>query len=139
MGKRTWVDSDFWSDTGDLTDDEKVVYLYLLTNQQRSIAGYYKLNIRYMAFDLGVTEARLMKTLTRDQKYWKYDAETSQVLIPKFTRYNIVKSKQQIAAMNAELAKLKPSPLHKMFIDSFVEVNGIGSEALIDDKLKYSL
>ena len=139
MSKRTWIDSDIWSDTEDLTDDEKIAYLYLLTNDQRNIAGYYKLNIRHMAFDLGVTESRLLKTLTREQKYWKYDIETSQVLIPKFTRYNIVKSKQQIAAMNAELTKLKVCPLHKVFLESWIEINGIGSEDLIDEKIKYFL
>ena len=139
MGKRTWIDSDIWCDTEDLSDDEKIIYLYLLTNDQRNIAGYYKLNIRHMAFDLGITEARLMKTLVREQKYWIYDKETSQVLIPKFTKYNIVKSKQQIAAMNAELSKLKPCPLHRIFLESFVEVNGTGAETLIDEKIKYSL
>lgn len=136
MGKRTWIDSDLWSDTDDLTDIEKLLYLYLLTCEQRNIAGYYKVNLGYMSLDFGVTEARLEKMLQREQKYWVYDPETRQILIPKFTRYNMVKSKQQFAKMNAELDKLKPCKLHKMFIEAFVEVNGIGADELIDDKFK---
>ena len=138
MGRRTWIDSDIWSDTDDLTDDERLLYLYLLTNEQRNIAGYYKLNLKYVAIDFGMTEAKIEMMLARKQKYWSYDQETKQVLIPKFTRYNIVRSKQQLSAMNAELNKLKPCPLHKEFIRSFTEVNGIGAEELIDDRFKRS-
>ena len=136
MGKRTWIDSDIWSDTDDLSELEKLLYLYLLTCEQRNIAGYYKVNLGYMSLDFGVTEIRLEKMLQRDQKYWVYDPETKQVLIPKFTRYNVIKSKQQYAKLNAELNKLKPCKLHRIFLESFVEVNGMGADDLIDDKFK---
>lgn len=139
MGKRTWIDSDIWSDTDDLTDDERLLYLYLLTNEQRNIAGYYKINLKYVAIDFGMTESKIEMMLMRKQKYWSYDHETKQVLIPKFTRYNIVRSKQQIAAMNAELAKLKPCPLHEEFVKAFCDVNGIGAEELIYDKFRRSI
>ena len=136
MGKRTWIDSDIWTDTDGLTNQEKVIYLWLLTNGQRNIAGYFKVNLRFMAFELHISEPRLEKALMKDQKYWIYDPETSQVLIPKFTRYNMVKSKPQYAKLNAELKALKPCRLHKMFLDAFVEVNGIRADELIDSKFK---
>lgn len=133
---RTWIDSDIWTDTDDLDNEGKLLYLFLLTNEQRNIAGYYKVNLRHMAFDLGMTEGKLEKMLTRNPKYWMYDKDTKQVLIPKFTRYNIVKSKQQYAKLNADLDKLKPCRLHKLFLEAFVEVNGIGADELIDEKFK---
>ena len=136
MGKRTWIDSDIWSDTDGLNNQEQVVYLWLLTNSQRNIAGYYHINLRYMALDLHASEARLEKILCKEQKYWVYDKDTKQVLIPKFTRYNIVKSRQQITALNAELNKLKPCKLHSLFIKAFEEVNGIGAGELIDPKFR---
>ena len=124
MGKRTWIDSDIWNDTEGLNNQEQVVYLWLLTNSQRNIAGYYKVNLRYMALDLHASESRLEKMLLREQKYWVYDRATGQVLIPKFTRYN------------AELNKLKPCPLHRKFLESFEEVNGVGSLEMIDPRFK---
>lgn len=136
MGKRTWIDSDIWSDTEDLNQTEKVFYLYLLTNSQRNIAGYYKINIRYTAFDLQMTPKEVLGLLTKDTKYWEYDLMSSQVLIPKFTRYNIVKSKQQICKLNAELATLKPCGLHKRFIEAFEEVNGLGATNLLEEKFR---
>lgn len=136
MGKRTWIDSDIWDDTEDLDTNSRHFYLYLLTNARRNIAGYYEVNVRHFASDLGITEAKVDRLLAKDQKYWLYDRDTKQVLIPKFTRYNIVKSGQQIKALNAELRKLKPCPLHKKFLESFEVVNGAGSLELIDRKFR---
>ena len=136
MGKRTWIDSDIWSDTDDLDKEGKLFYLYLLTNSQRNIAGYFKVNLNYMALDLNATKADVEKLLMTKTKYWVYDSETKQVLIPKFTRSNVVKSRQQIAKMNSELSTLKPCRLHEIFLYAFEEVNGIGAAELIDPKFR---
>ena len=132
MGKRTWIDSDIWSDTEGLSNTELMFYVYLLTNSQRNIAGYYTVNLKHMAVDLNMSQSRIEKLLNKEQKYWKYDSETKQVLIPKFTRYNTVKSKSQITAMNSELNRLHQCPLHKEFIKAFEDCNGIGATELID-------
>lgn len=136
MGKRTWIDSDIWSDTDDLNSEEKMFYLYLLTNEQRNIAGYYRLNTRYVCVDTGWSKGQIDRLLNKKQKYWMYDRETGQVLIPKFTRYNIVKSRQQFSALNAELNKLKVCPLHKAFLEGFADVNGVGAIEMIDQKFR---
>ena len=136
MGKRTWIDSELWSDTDDLNSDEKLFYLYLLTNDQRNIAGYYRIHTRYVSVDMGWSKTQIERMLNKKQKYWMYDKTTGQVLIPKFTRYNIVRSKQQFTALNAELNKLKPCPLHKEFLKGFEEVNGLGSTQMIDAKFR---
>lgn len=136
MGKRTWIDSDIWGDTDDLNSEEKLFYLYLLTNDQRNIAGYYRINPKYICVDMGWSKGQIERMLTKKQKYWMYDKATGQVLIPKFTRYNIVRSKQQFSALNAELNKLKPCPLHSAFLDGFAEVNGIGSLEMIDSRFR---
>lgn len=136
MGKRTWIDSDLWSDTDDLNSEEKLFYLYLLTNDQRNIAGYYRINKKYICVDTSWTKLQVERLLNKKQKYWLYDKATEQVLIPKFTRYNIVKSKQQFSALNAELNKLKPCPLHKAFLEGFADVNGVGSLEMIDEKFR---
>ena len=136
MGKRTWIDSDIWTDTEGLNNAEQVLYFWLLTNNQRNIAGYYKINLAYAKLDLHASENRIEKMLLKPQKYWLYDQDTRQVLIPKFTRYNIVRSKQQFSALNAELNKLKPCYLHREFLKAFEEVNGVGSLEMIDPIFK---
>ena len=54
MGKRTWIDSDIWNDTDGLTNAEQVLYFWLLTNSQRNIAGYYKINLAYASANITV-------------------------------------------------------------------------------------
>ena len=134
--KRTWIDSDLWADTDGLTNTELMFFVYLMTNDQRNIAGYYKVNIRHMAVDLKMSQGRVEKLLCKEQKYWLYDRDTQQVLIPKFTRYNTVKSRSQVTAMNAELNKLRICPLHKRFIEAFEDCNGTGASELIDPKFR---
>ena len=136
MGKRTWIDSDIWTDTDDLDNKGKLFYIYLLTNGQRNMAGFYHVRLKYMALDLGLSVSEVEAMLSMNTKYWVYDKDTQQVLIPKFTRYNVVKSKQQITKMNAELSMLKPCRLHKLFLESFAEVNGLGAEELIQESFR---
>ena len=136
MGRRTWIDSDLWNDTDDLDSTEKLFYIYLLTNEQRNIAGYYKINEKHVAMDLGLSVGEVHQLLCKTTKYWQYAPIEKQVLIPKFTKYNLVRSRQQYVKMNAELSLLKPCRLHKKFLKAFIEVNGIGADELIDEKFK---
>lgn len=136
MGRRTWIDSDIWVDTEDLSLKERLFYLYLLTNNQRNIAGYYKISIEHAALDMQMSVDEILELLRKKQKYWQYDDKTRQVLIPKFTRYNTVRSSTQIRGMNAELRQLRLSFLHKEFIKAFDECNGIGASEIIDEKFK---
>lgn len=136
MGKRTWIDSDIWNDTEGLTNTELAFFIYLMTNSQRNIAGYYKVNLAHMAVDLRMSKARIEKLLCKEQKYWYYDPDTKQVLIPRFTRYNTVRSRSQVTAMNSEINRLHPCFLHRMFLKAFEECNGIGATELIDSKFR---
>ena len=137
MGRRTWIDSDIWYETRKLTDDEIKLYLHLLVNEGGNIAGYYKLNLRYLAVDMKMTEDEVLELLKRKNKYWLYDEQTEQVLLPKYTKYNTVKGTPQIKKLNAELAKLTPCELHKEFLDNWTLINGTGAEELIDYKFRH--
>ena len=133
MGRRTWIDSDIWYETRKLTDEELKLYLHLLVNENGNIAGYYKLNLRYLCVDMGMDEDAVLRLLKKPNKYWVYDEETEQVLLPKYTKYNTVKGTPQIKKLNAELSKLTPCKLHKAFLENWKAINGIGSEVLLNN------
>lgn len=136
MGRRTWVDSDIWYETRKLTANEQSLYLHLLINDGGNIAGYYKLNLQHLATDMKMDEDQVLALLKKKTKYWMFDEETEQVLLPKYTKYNMVKGSPQIKKLNAELALLTPCRLHKEFIKAWEECNGIGSAELIQDHFK---
>lgn len=137
MGRRTWIDSGIWFETRKLTAQERDLYLHLLVNENGNSAGYYKLNTVHLAADMGISEVALIELLKKDTKYWMYDAETEQVLLPKYTKYNAVKGEPQIKRLNTDLAQLSPCRLHKEFVKAWVACNGIGADELIDDKFKH--
>ena len=136
MGRRTWIDSDIWNDTRSLTTKQRELYLRLLANENGNSAGYYKLNTKHLAVDMGVSMNKLISMLTVKNKYWSYDIETEQVLIPKYTKYNIVRGRPQEVRLNSDLAKLSPCKLHNEFLIAFEECNGIGAADVIDEKFK---
>lgn len=136
MGRRTWIDSDIWRDTRKLTKEELDLYLRLLVNEGGNIAGYYRLNIQHLASDMKLTEDEVTALLSHKNKYWLYDPDTEQVLLPRYTKYNMVRGAPQIKKLNAELAALTPCHLHKEFLRAWSECNGLGSENLLQEQFK---
>lgn len=134
MGRLTWVDSGIWYDIRKMDVQMQNLYLRLLINDDGNIAGYYKLKSELLAFSMDLEEEQLLEMLDRPTKYWKYDAGTEQILIPKYTKYNVVNGPKQLAKLNAELKKLTPCWLHGEFIKAWGECNGIGAEELLDPK-----
>lgn len=136
VGRRTWIDSGIWYETRKLNALERDLYLHLLINEGGNSAGYYKLNTVHLAADMGISVEQAIELLKRPTKYWMYDEETEQVLLPKYTKYNTVKGNPQLKRLNADLSQLSPCRLHKEFMKAWRDCNGIGAEELIDDKFK---
>ena len=49
------VHTSFWSDpfVADLTDDKRLFYLYILTNERTKQCGIYEISKKQICFDLG--------------------------------------------------------------------------------------
>lgn len=82
-----------WSDRwfGDLSQTAKLLWLYLLTNQRTTPCGCYELNTRLAKFELGLTDAQYdqdMQHLINSERIM-YDAQTDEVLIINWTKYNL--------------------------------------------------
>lgn len=56
MGKLRSVATSFWSDPfiEELTPSQKLLYLYLITNDKTNMLGIYEISIRKISFDTGV-------------------------------------------------------------------------------------
>jgi len=115
---------------------ERDLYLHLLINGDGNSAGYYKLNTDHLAADMKVSPEAAIELLKKPTKFWMYDEETEQVLLPKWTKYNSVKGPTQQKRLNADLAQLTPCRLHKEFVKAWVACNGIGAEELLDHKFR---
>lgn len=135
MGRITHITNDIWSDEAiqDLPDESYVaLYFRLLLNESCNQAGYYRLNVKHLATDVGLGMDELKVKLEHKTSLWKYDEFTNQVLIPTYLKYNVARSEKQLMAVNALVRQLKICDLHLEFIKSLEKYSGVGAVGCLD-------
>ena len=70
MAKNRYINTKFWSDTyiSNLDPVEKLLFLYLITNEHTNISGIYELPIKYMSIETGIEKEMIQKVLSRFTK-----------------------------------------------------------------------
>lgn len=116
MDRYTQVYTRLWKDDAVLKLDHlsKLVYMYLLTNQDTNICGYYKLTMLSITTELNLNDEEVRQVLSGlvDAKLIKYDAKESLVLIPNYLKYNQIGGEKQFKYIANELRLIKETPLH---------------------------
>ena len=97
MGVKRIVDTDFWNDI-DVIDnfsvEDKFFSLYLITNKYTKQAGIFKLPKKYISFETGYTKEVVEVLLDRFENRYKkikYNHETQEIAILKYTSFSIIK------------------------------------------------
>ena len=97
MGVKRVVDVDFWNDEKVMdmfTPEDKLFFLYLLTNPHTTQLGIYAINPKHISFELGYTVESVNVLLDRfESKYdiIKYSYETKEIAVKNFLRHSIIK------------------------------------------------
>lgn len=122
--KRRYVNTKFWSDTwvmDELNPLDRLLFIYLLTNDKTNIAGVYEISLRKIAFETGIEKDNLVKMLGRMQPRVKY-----------VDGYIILKNAQKHQAVE--------NPKIKAGIDNIYEnLPPAVATALLDDSLCIAL
>jgi hypothetical protein len=73
MAKQRYINTKFWSDTwiSDLDPVEKLLFLYLLTNERTNICGIYELPLKIMSVESGIEKEMIERILRRFEKHNK--------------------------------------------------------------------
>jgi hypothetical protein len=107
---------DFWTDEkimDDFTPEDKLFYLYLLTNSKTTQIGIYPFIKRMVAAELGYSTDTISNLLERFEKYHKlikYNLKTKEICILNWGKYNLWKGGTPIlCCIKAELKKIKDS------------------------------
>lgn len=94
------IDELFWKDKKNrtLSNDEKLLFLYLLTCPHRNILGLFSMPCLYIASDLNWDKEKTEKNIKNliDKGYIYYDFENEWVLIKNFLKYNAPENPNQI-------------------------------------------
>jgi hypothetical protein len=89
MSKQRYVDTKFWTDgyINDLDPIEKLLFLYLLTNERTNVAGIYELPTKVMAVETGIEWSMVDKVIGRFQADGKVVRHESWIKLVNYQKY----------------------------------------------------
>ena len=110
----------FWQDekARRLSDDAKLLYLYVLTSPHSNMAGYYVLPKPYVVYDLQWLPERLDKAFNELLRMGiiKYCEQNDVVFIPNFFKYNPIQNRNQAVGVARRVSELPANTLQKDFL-----------------------
>lgn len=90
MQKNRYINTSIWEDEyiGELSSDDKLLFIYLLTNTNTNIAGMYPINMRKMEFDTGLKKDIILKAFKGFSSSRKaYFVNNKYVILPNFIKH----------------------------------------------------
>lgn len=134
MAKYRSVQMSFWKDTKILdhfTPDDKLMYLYLMTNPSTSICGCYEISKREIMFDTGYdmqTVEELLSRLENTHNVIRYSSDTGEVLILNWYKHNWIKSIKVQSGVLKGIENVKDNEYRRYLCDVFSKRYGEISE-----------
>jgi hypothetical protein len=107
------ISINFWTDSkvdDEFTPEDKYFYLYLLTNPHSSLCGCYEISMKQMERETGYnadTIKRLIDRMEKTHKVIRYSAETKEILILNWYKFNWSKSDKVRAAIVSATESVK--------------------------------
>ena len=127
------IQMSFWTDpkiADDFTPDDKLFYLYLMTNPHTKLCGCYEISIKQISDETGYTRERTEKLLDRLEKNHKvvvYSKDTREILLVNWHKYNWTSSEKLRAPLIKEIRDVKNVDFRRFLEDLF---NGIDTVSI---------
>lgn len=132
MGVKRVIDTDFWTDdkvVDMFSPEDKLFFLYLLTNPHTTQLGIYALNKKVMAFEIGYSVEAVTVLIERfEGKYnlIRYSKDTSEIAIKNYLRHSIIKGGKPVEdLLQKEISKVKDTGLLKYVCGNLASSNDI--------------
>ena len=112
------IQMSFWTDSkiaDTFSPDEKLMYLYLLTNPHTNLCGCYEISFRQIAFEIGFKKDQVDKLIKalQEKRIVVYEVETGEVLIVNWHRYNWTLSPKFRKPLINEIKAIKHEPFRQ--------------------------
>lgn len=114
-----------------MTPEDKLFYIYLLTNPNTNHIGIYQITRKQMAFELNYsidTVHLLMKRFIEHYKLIRYNPETRELAIKNWGKHNLYKdSKAVLDCISSELKDVEDASLIQYVSESILnqEIRGL--------------
>lgn len=95
------VNTKFWEDPfiEGLRPEEKLLFLYLLTNPQTNMIGIYEVTVKRISYDTGLTSERIEKALKVFDKSNRVFYHDNYVILPNFLKNQNLNTNMQKGAL----------------------------------------
>jgi hypothetical protein len=119
------IHTTFWTDpfVEELTQEQKLFYLYLITNTKTKQSGIYEISKRYIAYETGfsVKEVNDLLLFFENNGKIEYSAETNEIMICNWNKFNYNTSYQSIICIYDDLKEIKNINLvKKMYNEDYI-------------------
>jgi hypothetical protein len=109
------IHTSFWSDPfiQDLDNEQRLFYLYLLTNEKTKQCGIYEISKRQISFNLGIDSEKVTELIGYFVIAGKirYSLETNEIAIKNWMKYNGSTSPKVVSCIKSELCSIKDREL----------------------------
>ena len=133
MGIKRIISTDFWTDDKVMdifSPEDKLFFLYLMTNPHTTQLGIYHINKKMMAFEIGYSLESIGILIDRFEEHGliKYSPETSEVAIKNYLRHSIVKGGKPVEdLLRREIAQVKDKTLLKYVYDNLSQDDNLNA------------
>lgn len=115
----------FWKDkrVGEWNKDQKLFFLYLLSNDYTTQCGVYEFNKRYAKFELDMTTEEINKQLDFlvSEGRIVFNEKTEELMIVNWLKYNSARSPKVAAVIDKELREVKTLEFEREVITKCLE------------------
>lgn len=105
MSKLRSISTSFWSDPfiEDLSVSEKLLYLYLITNEKTNMLGIYEVSIRKISFETGIDKPTVEKALKHFETLGKVKYIDNYIILVKFLKHQNFNTNMKKSAIDVYL------------------------------------
>lgn len=147
MAKLRSVSTAFWSDPfiEDLTPNEKLLFLYLVTNEKTNMLGIYESSLKKISFETGLSKSEVFNALKGFEKVSKVKYINNFVVLVNFMKHqnfntNMKKSAidiynnlpKELKGNDLNISKLNPSEGFETLLKHFGMVSKVEVEYEIE-------
>ena len=128
MSIKRIIDTQFWTDdkvVDMFSPEDKLFFLYLMTNPHTTQLGIYKINKKIMAFELGYSVEVVSVLVERFENKYKliwYSPQTQEIAIKNYLKHSIIKGGKPVYDLLVkEIKQVKNKELIKCVYNSIYD------------------
>ncbi len=132
MAEYRQIHTSIWKDSWflDLEPDEKLLFVYLFSNESTSVAGIYKIATKVIAFETGLGPAVVKSILERFAKAGKVLVEGEVIWVKNLRKYNATRSPKVSQRIARDLEDIPDCAVKRAYLAFHDGIAGQGSDTV---------